>query len=88
MLDSNTNIEFDIIVSNLGEDSFETTLDMIYPDGVYYKKYEVKDDMKGILCSSGENRTISCDIGNPLPAGRIVSLRVFARTCCHFVSAG
>lgn len=73
MLDSNTNLEFDIIVSNLGEDSFETTLDLVYPEGIYYKKTEVKEDMQGILCSAGENRTISCDIGNPLPARKIVS---------------
>ncbi|XP_050304300.1 integrin alpha-PS2 isoform X2 [Anthonomus grandis grandis] len=78
LLDSNTNLEFDIIVSNFGEDSFETTLDMTYPEGVYYKKTEVKEDMQaiGILCSTGENRTISCDIGNPLPARKIASFRM------------
>lgn len=64
-------------MSNLGEDSFETTLDLEYPEGIYYKKTEVKEDMQGILCSAGENRTISCDIGNPLPARKIVSKNYF-----------
>ncbi|XP_066258052.1 integrin alpha-PS2 [Euwallacea similis] len=76
LLDSHTNLEFDIIVSNLGEDSFETTLDLVYPEGIYYKKAEVKEDMQGILCSHLENRTISCDIGNPLPARKIAKFRM------------
>ncbi|CAG9770067.1 unnamed protein product [Ceutorhynchus assimilis] len=76
LLDSNTNLEFDIIVSNFGEDAFETTLDLIYPDGIYYKKTEIKEDLHGILCSSGENRTISCDIGNPLPANKIAKFKM------------
>ncbi|KAL1494758.1 hypothetical protein ABEB36_010304 [Hypothenemus hampei] len=76
LLDSNTNLEFDVTVKNLGEDSFETTLDLIYPDGIYYKKTEAVENTQGILCSANENRTISCDIGNPLPAGRIAKFRM------------
>ncbi|KAH1009329.1 hypothetical protein HUJ04_001698 [Dendroctonus ponderosae] len=76
LLDSKTNLEFDIIVSNLGEDSFETTLELSYPEGVHYKKTEVKDDVLGILCSPGLKRTLTCEIGNPLPARKIASFRM------------
>ncbi|XP_076250512.1 integrin subunit alpha inflated isoform X1 [Rhynchophorus ferrugineus] len=74
LLDSNTNLEFDVIVSNLGEDSFETTFEVTYPEGIYYRKYEPKNN--DVLCSAGTNRTISCDIGNPLPANKIANFKM------------
>lgn len=76
LLGSNRNLEFDVIVSNFGEDSFETSLEMKYPEGIFYRKVEPKLGMPGILCSDTENRTISCDIGNPLPAGKIASFKI------------
>lgn len=76
LLGSNRNLEFDVIVSNFGEDSFETTLEMNYPEGIFYKKVEQKPGMPGILCSDSENKTITCDIGNPLPAGKIASFKI------------
>lgn len=76
LLGSNRNLEFDVIVSNFGEDSFETSLEMKYPEGIFYKKVEAKPEMPGILCSDRANRTITCDIGNPLPAGKIASFKI------------
>lgn len=65
-----------MIVSNFGEDSFETSLEMKYPEGIFYRKVEATPGMPGILCSDTENRTITCDIGNPLPAGKIASFKI------------
>ncbi|CAH0555707.1 unnamed protein product [Brassicogethes aeneus] len=75
LLGSNTNLEFDVIVSNYGEDAFETTFDLQYPEGIYYKKIENKP-LGNILCSPLENRTIQCQIGNPLPSSKIANFRM------------
>ncbi|XP_060537100.1 integrin alpha-PS2 isoform X2 [Cylas formicarius] len=70
LLDSNTNLEFDVVVSNFGEDSFETTFYLTFPEGIYYKKTE------GALCSTRENNTITCDVGNPLQTSKIAKFKV------------
>lgn len=62
---------FDVVVSNHGEDAFETTLQIKYPEGVYYKKHETREGQH-VLCSPLQNNTIECQIGNPLQAGKIV----------------
>ncbi|XP_019873902.1 integrin alpha-PS2 isoform X2 [Aethina tumida] len=75
LLGSDTNIMFDVVVSNHGEDAFETTLQIKYPEGVYYKKHETREGQH-VLCSPLQNNTIECQIGNPLQAGKIVELTV------------
>ncbi|CAH1154080.1 unnamed protein product [Phaedon cochleariae] len=76
LLGSNRNLEFDVIVSNFNEDAYETTFELKYPEGIFYKKIDTMPNSPGILCSSRENRTVVCDVGNPLPAGRIASFKV------------
>ncbi|KAJ8967511.1 hypothetical protein NQ314_002826 [Rhamnusium bicolor] len=77
LLGSKKDLEFNVIVSNFGEDSFETTFEMKYPEGIHYKKFETESNMPGILCSPNiENRTITCDIGNPLPQGKIALFKI------------
>lgn len=73
LLGSPKNLEFEIVVSNFGEDSFETTFQMTFPKRIHYNKTIVKSDMSGILCSPSNETLLSCDIGNPLPGGKIVS---------------
>ncbi|CAH1104262.1 unnamed protein product [Psylliodes chrysocephalus] len=76
LLNSNTTLEFDVIVSNFGEDSFETTFVMTYPtNGIFYKRSEIK--IPGLICTESTNKTVVCDIGNPLPSGKIASFKVF-----------
>lgn len=49
---------------------------MKYPEVIYYSKTETVPGMPGILCSDSRNRTLICDIGNPLPAGKIASFKI------------
>ncbi|XP_057656467.1 integrin alpha-PS2 isoform X1 [Diorhabda carinulata] len=73
LLGSNTTIEFDVIVSNFGEDAFETTFEITYPEGVFYKGWSKKI---GWLCNDVGNRTVLCEIGNPLPSKKIANFKV------------
>ncbi|CAH2004735.1 unnamed protein product [Acanthoscelides obtectus] len=75
-LGSDKDLEFDVIVSNFGEDAFETTLELKYPERTYYKKFETRKHMPGISCSPGKNRTVICDVGNPLPSGKIAIFKL------------
>ncbi|KAK9889532.1 hypothetical protein WA026_006887 [Henosepilachna vigintioctopunctata] len=72
---SKENLNFTITVNNNGEDSFGTTFALVYPDGIYFKKVDDKSQQHA-TCRNSENRTINCDIGNPLPAGNIVKFDV------------
>lgn len=72
---SRDTLNLTVIVNNNGEDSYGSTLVLEYPDGIYFK--QVKDlSQHHVLCSPSENRTIKCDIGNPLPAGSIAKFDV------------
>lgn len=75
LIGSNRKLEFDVTVSNSGEDSFETTFEMKYPRGIFFNKIGSKSD-ETILCSPRENQTLKCDIGNPLPAGKIAQFSI------------
>lgn len=79
LLGSNKRLEVDVIVQNLGEDSFESMFYMRLPKGVNYFKTERVDDSRNIpvQCSAPtqlSNNTLKCDIGNPLPSERMVRL--------------
>ncbi|XP_023310590.1 integrin alpha-PS2 isoform X3 [Anoplophora glabripennis] len=73
---SGTNLEFDVIVSNLGEDAFETMLGMRYSKDINFNKVVVKSNMPGILCSPVNATFLSCDIGNPLPGKKIAMFKI------------
>lgn len=76
------NLIFNVTVENKGEDSFGTVFKMRIPPGVHYSKFEdlSKGDLSSYMqCYSPKfdnNYTINCDIGNPLPKNRNVSLYV------------
>lgn len=80
LLGSNKKLKVDVIVQNEGEDSFETTFDMTVPPGINYVKIERVDDNENdipVQCSAPSemtNNTLHCDIGNPLPRDKYVSL--------------
>ncbi|KAJ3657596.1 hypothetical protein Zmor_009384 [Zophobas morio] len=76
-LDSGKKFFLDITVSNSGEDAFETTLEVKYPDGFYYSTSSDVQVVSHVLCSSYENNTIKCDIGNPVPFNKVVHFKVF-----------
>ncbi|VVC36333.1 Integrin alpha chain,Integrin domain,Integrin alpha-2,FG-GAP repeat,Integrin alpha beta-propellor [Cinara cedri] len=82
LLGSNEKLKVDVKVQNLGEDSFETTFDMILPTGVNYVKIERLDDNEKnipVQCSAPSkmtNNTLHCDIGNPLPGNKYIQFMV------------
>lgn len=74
LLGSNEKLELLVLIENLGEDSFETTMKLQLPEGVDFNKIiEVDTNEARISCSEGRNNTVLCEIGNPLPASKIVS---------------
>lgn len=63
----------DILVANRGEDAFEANFYIKIPPMVFYKRVtEEKTEVK-ISCSETEEELLHCEIGNPLPGGKIVS---------------
>lgn len=63
----------DVLVANRGEDAFESNFYIKIPPMVFYKRVtEEKTEVK-ISCSEKEEDVIHCEIGNPLPGGKIVS---------------
>lgn len=65
----------DVFVANRGEDAFESNYYVKFPPSVFLKQVtEEKTEVK-ISCSQKEVDLIHCEIGNPLPAGKIVSTR-------------
>lgn len=81
ILGSNEKLKVDVIIQNEGEDSFETTFVMTIPSGVNYVKIERVDDNDNndipVQCSAPSemtNHSLYCDIGNPLPRDKSVSL--------------
>lgn len=75
--ESRQNLNFSVEVQNTGEDAFETMFYIHLPNGIHFKKaIDTDSTQTRILCSPvPTNNTIyGCDIGNPLPAGRVVSI--------------
>lgn len=68
----------DVVVANQGEDAFESNFYIKVPPMVFYKQVtEEKTEVK-ISCSEKQEDIIHCEIGNPLPGGKIVK---FYRCC-------
>nr|XP_022917597.1 integrin alpha-PS2 isoform X1 [Onthophagus taurus] len=77
LLGSKEKLEFDVIVENAGEDSFETTFSIQIPEGVDFNKVvEVDRNEVRVSCTAGENNTINCDVGNPLPTKTIAHFKL------------
>ncbi|GJQ71792.1 putative integrin alpha [Trypoxylus dichotomus] len=77
LLASNEVLYFDITVSNDKEDSFETTFSIQIPEDVNFTKVEDSGDVKIACREISSNYTIVCDIGNPLPAQKIVNFKMY-----------
>lgn len=81
MLGSKEPLSFDVLVKNHGEDAFEAGFYMTVPENLNYKKVSqigVFRDVT-ITCTAPSiqtNNTLKCDIGNPLPAGKLINFRV------------
>lgn len=69
----------DVLVSNRGEDAFESNFYIKIPPMVFFTQAtEEKTEVK-ISCSDIGDNIIKCEIGNPLPQDKIVS--VFSDIC-------
>lgn len=71
----------EVLVSNFGEDAFESNFFMNIPSGLDYKKTEKVGEIRdtSYICtppSPQTNNTLKCDIGNPLPSGKVVNFRI------------
>ncbi|XP_044269454.1 integrin alpha-PS2 isoform X2 [Tribolium madens] len=75
-LDSGENFYLNISVTNNGEDAFESTVEVKYPDGFFYISSQDIQVVSHVLCSASENFTIKCDIGNPVPSNKVVHFKL------------
>lgn len=67
---------FEILVTNYGEDAFDSAFIMNVPQELDLKKTEVIGDDTTVTCTApsiDNNNILDCRIGNPLPSGKIVS---------------
>lgn len=81
LLGSDDLLEFDVKVSNQGEDAFESSFFMTVPQGMNFRKsipIGEKSETQ-VTCtapSPATNNTLKCDIGNPLLSNKAVNFRV------------
>ncbi|KAJ8683507.1 hypothetical protein QAD02_019299 [Eretmocerus hayati] len=81
LLGSKELLNLDVSIRNAGEDAFEATFYLQLPPGIDYVK---KENDKGsneviVQCSppkTSNNNTLRCDVGNPLPGGKIVTFKI------------
>lgn len=69
---------FNVSVRNEAEDSFGSTFKLKIPPGINYSKFDVTKTAHDVVvqCYAPtfyNNFTITCDVGNPLPKGKMVS---------------
>lgn len=81
ILGSKELIVFNVIISNAGEDAFEAGFYMTIPPELNFRKIERIGDVRDtpITCtapSAATNNTLKCDIGNPLPRGKVAKFKV------------
>lgn len=78
MLGTKEPLIFSVLITNNGEDAFEAGFYMTIPEDLNYKKYTKLGDLP-VTCTQitqQQNRTLKCDIGNPLPARSSTKLQV------------
>lgn len=81
ILGGNESLTVDILVSNHGEDAFESTFFMTVPQGLDFKSTKKLGESRdtSFICTAPSaitNYTLKCDIGNPLPAKKSVNFKV------------
>lgn len=70
------------MIPNYGEDAFEASFYMVFPKGLNFRKVDFPRDSP-ISCTAptpATNMTLKCDLGNPLSAGKSVSIQMNKRT--------
>lgn len=81
ILGGNESLTVDVLVSNYGEDAFESTFYMTVPQGLDFKSTKKLGESRdtSFICTAPNeksNYTLRCDIGNPLPAKKSVNFKV------------
>ena len=84
LIGSRTRLELDITVKNGGEDAFESMLYLFMPLGVNYVSLNRSKSDDAVICTGAQPEktgmnVLICDIGNPLPANRRVSLLILSK---------
>jgi len=81
ILGGNESLTVDVLVSNYGEDAFESNFYMTVPQGLDFKSTKKLGESHetSFICTAPNektNYTLRCDIGNPLPAKKSVNFKV------------
>ena len=81
ILGGNESLTVDVLITNRGEDAFESTFFMTVPQGLDFKRTKKLGDTRdtSLTCTAPSeltNYTLKCNIGNPLPANKFVNFRV------------
>ncbi|XP_055909602.1 integrin alpha-PS2 isoform X2 [Eupeodes corollae] len=81
LLGSREPLQIEVLISNFGEDAFEAGFYMTMPEDLNFKKIQQIGDGRDIpiTCAAptqASNYTLKCDIGNPLPAGKVANFKV------------
>ena len=81
LLGANESLIVDVLITNHGEDAFESNFFMNIPKGLNYKSTRKIGDSRetSYTCTAPSvhtNNTLKCDLGNPLPAGKSVNFKV------------
>uniref|UniRef100_A0A182N036 Uncharacterized protein n=1 Tax=Anopheles dirus TaxID=7168 RepID=A0A182N036_9DIPT len=81
LLGSNNLLPVEVLIANRGEDAFEAGFYMVVPTGLDFRRVDRLGEAKDVpvLCtapSAATNKTLKCDIGNPLSSGKVVHFKV------------
>ncbi|XP_063227924.1 integrin alpha-PS2 isoform X2 [Bacillus rossius redtenbacheri] len=75
LLGSGDRFVIEAAVENRGEDAFEAVYELFLPVGMSYINYEHTPESP-VYCTRVNNTFVRCDVGNPLPEGKLVRFRV------------
>jgi hypothetical protein len=81
---SGERLEIQTEILNSGEDAFNALLEVQVPRGLNYINANTTDAAVSILCSpptGRNNKTLVCEVGNPLRAGKKVRKMCVAQRC-------
>ena len=81
LLGSGEILELEVTIQNMAEDAFESVFYLQLPPGIDYINIESQSESNEIIiqCSapkSNNNNTLRCDVGNPLPEGKLVKFKI------------
>uniref|UniRef100_A0A182Q008 Integrin alpha-2 domain-containing protein n=1 Tax=Anopheles farauti TaxID=69004 RepID=A0A182Q008_9DIPT len=81
LLGSNNLLSVEVLITNRGEDAFEAGFYLVVPTGLDFRRVDRIGEAKDVpvLCtapSAATNKTLKCDIGNPLSSGKVVHFKV------------